>query len=190
MWHCKFSASRLVLLVPSVDEALTLVLPLAHVDDEVFHLQLQLLLLEPLVLSETSIVAPSLRAADVANRFVAAVLKPWPLIRQHLAYQAPANRRKEIENPVQELYAIYVLIKMSERVDEGNSRRSLTATREMKIYVIKREERNLLCESQIICLCSDSFEIIEISLFSRFAVSTFTHLTPSIYRIKNVFLFD
>lgn len=45
---------------------------------------------------------------DVANQFVAAVLKPLPSIRQHLAYQAPEKleREENQHNVVQNLILI------------------------------------------------------------------------------------
>ena len=96
--HCKSSASQLVPATPSVVEAWILVLPRALSTVAVFRLLLLLRHHEPLALSEISTFVPSQPTIGVENRFVAAVLKPWPLIRQHLAYQAPAKREKKREN--------------------------------------------------------------------------------------------
>lgn len=138
MSHCKSSASPLVLSTPSTDAVSTLAPRRAHVTDEVFRLPPPLRHREPLVLWEISIFVPSQPTADVANRFVAAVLKPSPLVRQHLAYQAPAKEReKRHENPDQ--MWLYFLIK----VFEGRSSSLFVLRTRMKFASRKEGKGNI-----------------------------------------------
>lgn len=138
MSHCKSSASPLVLSTPSTDAVSTLAPRRAHVTDEVFRLPPPLRHREPLVLWEISIFVPSQPTADVANRFVSAVLKPSPLVRQHLAYQAPAKEReKRHENPDQ--MWLYFLIK----VFEGRSSSLFVLRTRMKFASRKEGKGNI-----------------------------------------------